>query len=88
VIRQTLPKALSIHSTYRRGDPGLKSWATSRALSKQLHLYSIVAGRAVCGAWADHLTTYFALATPLGLWVVDNAIARKRTEEPSTTGAA
>src|ERR1017187_8334940 len=28
-------KALSIRGTYRRGDPGLKSWATSRALSKQ-----------------------------------------------------
>jgi hypothetical protein len=45
-------------------------------------------GVAACSTKVDHLTTYFALATPLGLWVVDNAIARKRTEEPSTTGAA
>src|ERR1017187_9911706 len=29
-------KALSIRGTYRRGDPGLKSWATSRALSRQM----------------------------------------------------
>src|ERR1039458_461658 len=39
-VRQASPpagaKALSIHGTYRRGDPGLKSWATSRALSRQM----------------------------------------------------
>src|ERR1017187_6610894 len=29
-------KARSIHGTYRRGDPGLKSWATSRALSRRV----------------------------------------------------
>src|ERR1039458_2643829 len=29
-------KALSINGTYRRGDPGLKSWDTSRAVSKQV----------------------------------------------------
>src|ERR1039457_42672 len=33
-IRQTRPKAMSIHGTCWRGDPGLKTWATSRALSK------------------------------------------------------
>src|ERR1039458_7176835 len=33
-------KAPSFHGTYRHGDPGLKSWATSRALSKQLQSHS------------------------------------------------
>ena len=33
-------KAPSFHGTYRREDPGLKSWATSRALSKQLQSHS------------------------------------------------
>src|ERR1039458_5047005 len=37
--KRAFPRGLkppSIHGAYRRGDPGLKSWATSRALSKQM----------------------------------------------------
>src|ERR1039458_1140745 len=55
-------KALSIRGTYRRGDPGLKSWATSRALSKQMQTAPLpwyVDSENAIELWPENWSEYF-----------------------------